>query len=193
MRVLGINCSPRKGGNTEFLIKEVFKPIEERGHETILFQLGGKDVKGCKACMACRNDRTGHCVQDNKAINECILEMMKADAIIIGTPTYFTDITTEAKALMDVAGYVLSGIGTPLKRKVGAAVVAVRRAGSIHAFDTLNHFFLIKEMLVPGSTYWNMAFGRNKGEVANDAEGMNTMKSLGENIAWLMERTQNKD
>ena len=188
MRVLGINCSPRVGGNTEHLIKEVFKPLEEEGFETYLYQLGGKDIKGCKGCMACRKERTGHCVQRNDAINECIDEMLKADAIIIGSPTYFADISTEAKALIDVAGYAISSLGNPLKHKIGAAVTAVRRGGSIHAFDSINHFFLIKEMIIPGSSYWNIAYGRDKEEVLNDAEGMRTMRALGENMAWLLKK-----
>ncbi len=192
MKVLGINCSPRKGGNTEAMIKEVFKPLEANGINTTLFQLGGKKVKGCQACMGCRKEKKGHCVKKNEAINECIDEMLKADAIIIGSPTYFTDVTTEAKALIDVAGYAISGLGNPLKRKIGAAVIAVRRGGSIHAFDTINHFFLIKEMIVPGSTYWNISYGKDKGEVNNDEEGMKTMKNLGENIAWLLEKTLSK-
>ncbi|MCJ7448800.1 MAG: flavodoxin family protein [Bacteroidales bacterium] len=188
MKVLGINCSPRKRGNTELLIKEVFKALEANGIKTELFQLGGKNVNGCIACTKCREAKDGKCHQKNAAINHCISKMLKADAIIIGSPVYFSDLSAQAKALIDVAGYALRGAGNPLKRKPGAAVVAVRRAGAIHAFDSINHFFLINEMIIPGSSYWNIAIGREKGEVAKDEEGMKTMRVLGENMAWLLKR-----
>jgi len=186
MKVLGINCSPRKGGNTEILIKEVFKSLEKECIKTELFQIGGKELNGCVACMKCRKEADGVCHKKNKVINECIEKMLEADGIIIGSPVYFADLTSEAKALIDVAGYALRGAGNPLKRKVGAAVIAVRRAGAIHAFDSINHFFLINEMIIPGSSYWNLAIGREKGDVLKDEEGMKTMKVLGENMAWLL-------
>jgi multimeric flavodoxin WrbA len=188
MKLLGINCSPRKGGNTEILIKEVFKSLEENGIKTELFQLGGKKLNGCIACMKCRKAGDGRCHQENEVINQCIKKMVKADAIIIGSPVYYADLTAQTKALIDVAGYAIRGAGNPLKRKVGAAVIAVRRAGAIHALDSINHFFLINEMIIPGSSYWNLAVGREKGDVLKDEEGMKTMKVLGENIAWLMKR-----
>jgi multimeric flavodoxin WrbA len=188
MKVLGINCSPRKGGNTELLVKEVFKALEKNGIKTEFFQLGGKKVNGCIACMKCRKAKDGKCHQKNEVINRCIKKMVKADAIIIGSPTYFSDLSTEAKALIDVAGYALRGAGNPLKKKPGAAVISVRRAGAIHAFDSINHFFLINEMIIPGSSYWNIAIGKEKGEVLKDEEGMKVMRTLGENMAWLMKR-----
>jgi len=186
MKVLGINCSPRKGGNTEILIKEVFKPLEKSGIKTEFFQLGGKKVNGCIACMKCRKAKDGKCHQKNETINKCIGKMLKSDAIIIGSPTYFSDLSTEAKALIDVAGYAIRGAGNPLKRKPGAAVISVRRAGAVHAFDSINHFFLINEMIIPGSSYWNIGIGREKGDVLKDEEGMRTMKTLGENMAWVL-------
>jgi multimeric flavodoxin WrbA len=188
MKVLAINCSPRKGGNTEILLKEVLKAMEKEGIKTELFHLGGKNVNGCIACMKCVKEKDGRCHQKNKVLNDCIEMMIKSDAIIIGSPTYFADLSTEAKALIDVAGYALRAAGNPLRRKPGAAVIAVRRAGAIHAFDSINHFFLINEMIVPGSSYWNIGIGRNKGEVLKDEEGMKTMKTLGENMAWLMKK-----
>jgi multimeric flavodoxin WrbA len=188
MKVLGINGSPRTGGNTELLIREVFKPLEAKGIKTEFFQLGGKKVNGCIACMKCRKAADGKCHQKNEVINKLIKKMLKADAIIIGSPVYLADISSETKALIDVAGYALGSMGKPLKRKPGAAVIAVRRAGAIHAFDSINHFFLINEMIIPGSSYWNIGIGRNKGEVLQDEEGMKTMKVLGENMAWLLEK-----
>jgi multimeric flavodoxin WrbA len=192
MKVLGINCSPRKGGNTEILIKEIFKSLEKNGIRTDFFQLGGKKVNGCIACMKCRKAKDGRCHQDNVVLNKCIEKMVEADAIIIGSPTYFSDISTEAKALIDVAGYSLRGAGNPLKKKIGAAVISVRRAGAIHAFDSINHFFLINEMIIPGSSYWNIGIGREKGEVLKDEEGMQVMKTLGENMAWLLKKIKDK-
>ena len=188
MKVLGINCSPRKGGNTEILIKEVFRSLEENGVKTEFFQLGGKKVNGCIACMKCRKAKDGKCHQKNDVLNKVILKMVKADAIIIGSPTYFSDLSTEAKALIDVAGYSLRGAGNPLKKKLGAAVISVRRTGAIHAFDSINHFFLINEMIIPGSSYWNIGVAGQKGEVINDEEGMQTMRVLGDNIAWLLKK-----
>jgi multimeric flavodoxin WrbA len=188
MKVVGFNCSPRKGGNTEILIKEVLKALEDEGIKTELVQVGGKRVNGCVACMKCRKKKDGYCHKDNDLINECIEKMLKADGIIIGSPVYFADISSEAKSLIDVAGYALRGAGNPLRRKVGAAVIAVRRAGAIHAFDSINHFFLINEMIIPGSSYWNIGIGREKGEVLKDEEGLRTMKVLGENMSWLLKK-----
>ncbi|MGA1976833.1 MAG: flavodoxin family protein [Bacteroidales bacterium] len=188
MKVIGINCSPRKGGNTELLIKEVFKSLNDNGVRTEFFQLGGKKVHGCIACLKCRKAADGICHQSNEAINQAIQKMIRADAIIIGSPVYFSDITAEAKALIEVSGYAIRGAGNLLRRKLGAAVISVRRAGAIHAFDSINHFFLINEMIIPGSSYWNIAIGREKGEVLMDDEGMRTMRTLGENMAWLLHR-----
>ncbi|MCX6330547.1 MAG: flavodoxin family protein [Bacteroidia bacterium] len=192
MKAIGINCSPRKGGNTEILIKEVLNVLEENGIKTEFIQLGGKKVAGCIACMKCRKAKDGRCHQDNVVLNKFIEKMVEADAIIIGSPTYFSDISAEAKALIDVAGYSLRGAGNPLKKKIGAAVISVRRAGAIHAFDSINHFFLINEMIIPGSSYWNIGIGREKGEVIKDEEGMQVMKTLGENMAWLLKKIKDK-
>ncbi len=188
MKVLGINCSPRKGGNTELLIREVFKALEANDIETDFFQLGGKKVNGCIACQKCKQEKDGRCHQDNEVINSCIKRIIEADGIIIGAPVYFADVASQAKALIDVAGYAIRGAGSALKGKVGAGVIAVRRAGAIHAFDSINHFFLINEMIIPGSSYWNIGIGREKGEVLKDEEGMNTMKVLGENMAFLLKK-----
>ncbi|HKK42580.1 MAG TPA: flavodoxin family protein [Bacteroidales bacterium] len=192
MKVLGINCSPRKAGNTELLIKEVFKALEKEGIKTEFFQLGGKNLKGCVACMKCVKKGDGRCHKDNDVINECIGKMVKADGIIIGSPVYHADLTADAKALLEVASYSLRASGSPLKYKIGAGVIAVRRAGAIHAFDSINHFFLINQMIIPGSSYWNIGIGREKGEVLKDEEGMRTMKDLGKNMAWLLKKTNTK-
>lgn len=188
MKILGINGSPRKNGNTKALLETVFKPLEEAGHETEIYQLGGKPIHGCTACLKCREVKDQRCHVKNDAINECIQKMIEADAIIIGSPVYFTDVTTEIKALIDVAGYVTRGCGDLLRRKVGAGVVAARRGGQLHALSTINNLFLITEMIVPGSSYWTFALGKAEGDVLNDEEGIKTMTTLGENMAWLLDK-----
>lgn len=188
MKILGINGSPRRNGNTKLLIETAFKPLEEAGFETELFQLGGKPVHGCTACGKCREIKDQKCHIKNDVLNECIAKMIEADAIILGSPVYFADVTTEMKALIDVAGYVTRGNGHLLKRKVGAAVISVRRGGQLHTFESMNNFFLINQMIVPGSSYWNFAYGKNPGDVLNDDEGIQTIQTLGENMAWLLQK-----
>ncbi len=188
MKVLAVNGSPRKGGNTELLIKEVFKSLEAEEVETELMQIGGKDVNGCTACGKCRQEKDGRCHIQNDLLNECIEKMEQADGIILGSPVYFADITSELKALIDVSGYASRGAGNPLRRKVGAGVVVARRAGGMTAFDSINRFFLIGEMIIPGSSYWNVGFGKEKGDVLSDEEGLKTMRTLGENMAWLIRK-----
>lgn len=188
MKVLAINGSPRKGGNTEILLRTVFHELEKEGIETELVQVGGKLVHGCTACMKCREIKDGRCHIKNDLINQIIEKMLEADGIILGSPVYFADITSEMKALIDVSGYVTRGNGHLLRRKVGAAVVVERRGGAMHAFETMNNFFLINQMIIPGSSYWNFAFGGAPGDVLKDAEGLQTMRTLGENMAWVMKR-----
>ena len=190
MKVVAFNGSPRKNGNTALLIQEIFKMLENEGIETELIQLGNKKVHGCTACGICKEKKDGKCHIKNDALNLCIEKMVEADGVIIGSPVYFADVTTEIKALIDVAGYVTRASGHLLKRKVGAAVIAVRRGGALHAFESINNFFLINQMIVPGSSYWNFAIGRDSGDVLNDAEGMQTMHTLAENMAWLLKKVK---
>jgi multimeric flavodoxin WrbA len=188
MKVVAFNGSPRKNGNTICLIEKALKPLEKAGIETEIVQIGGKLIHGCIACYKCFENKDCRCIQRDDVVNDCIKKMKKADGIILASPTYFADITPELKALIDRAGLVSRANGNFLRRKVGAAVIAVRRAGAIHAFDTINHFFLISEMVIPGSCYWNIGFGREKGEVKKDKEGIATMTMLGENMAWLLKK-----
>jgi len=190
MKVIAFNGSARKDGNTAILIKHVFQELEKEGIETEMIQLAGKKINGCIACYKCFENKDKYCSVKNDIVNECIEKMLDADGIILGSPTYVADITSEMKALIDRAGLVARANGDMFKRKVGAAVIAVRRAGSIHAFDSINHFFLIGQWIVPGSSYWNMGIGRNKGEVEQDEEGLRTMKVLGQNMAWLLKKIQ---
>ena len=188
MKVVAFNGSARKNGNTAILINYVLRELENEGIETELVQLSGKKIRGCIACMKCFENKDQRCSVTKDDINSCIEKMIAADGIILGSPTYFANISTELKALIDRSGMTSIANDRVLKRKVGAAVVAVRRGGSIHAFNAINHFFFIEEMIVPGSTYWNMGIGMDKGDVENDEEGLNTMKVLGENMAWLLKK-----
>jgi multimeric flavodoxin WrbA len=188
MKVVAFNGSARKNGNTSILISHVFQALEKEGIDTALVQLAGKKIRGCIACMKCFENKDKRCSVTDDDLNACIEKMIAADGIILGSPTYFANISTEMKALIDRSGMVGIANGRMFKRKVGAAVVAVRRGGSIHAFNAINHFFFIEEMIVPGSVYWNMGFGLDKGDVEKDDEGVNTMKILGENMAWLLKK-----
>lgn len=188
MKVVAFNCSPRKNGNTSHMIQDVFKVLNSEGIETEMIQVGGNDIHGCRACGSCGKTKNMRCVMDDDIINACVQKMAEADGIIIGSPTYFADVNTETKALIDRAGYVMKMNGNPLKRKAGAAVVAARRAGGIHAFDTINHLFTISEMITVGSSYWNVSLARMEGDYEKDAEGGKTMKDLGENMAWLLKK-----
>ena len=188
MKVVAFNGSARKDGNTAILIGKVFRVLETEGIETELIQLAGSRIHGCIACMKCFKNKDQRCSVKEDNANECIEKMLGADGIILGSPTYFANVSTEMKALIDRAGMVSRANSDMLARKVGAAVVAVRRAGSIHVFNSINHFFFIGQMIVPGSSYWNLGMGREKGEVEKDEEGIQTMKDLGRNMAWLLKK-----
>ena len=185
MKAVALNGSPRKGGNTEILLKKVLAPLAVSGWETEFIQLGGTPIRGCQACYQCFKKKNSRCSQKGDVFNQCMEKMVAADAIILGSPTYFTDVSAEMKALLDRAGLVALANGGLFRGKIGAAVVAVRRGGGTHAFDTMNHMFLMSGTIVPGSTYWNLGFGLDKGEVAKDDEASRNMKDLGQTIAWL--------
>lgn len=188
MKVIAINGSPRPNGNTALLINTLLSELNKEGIETEIVQLGGQKIHGCTACMKCVEAKNRRCVIDNDILNDLSTKMFEADGIIIGSPTYFANVTTEVKALIDRVGLVAIANGYLLKRKVGVAVVSVRRAGAIAAFDAINKLFLINQVVVPGSVYWNLGVGRAEREVEQDEEGLNTMKILGENMAWLLKK-----
>jgi multimeric flavodoxin WrbA len=192
MKAVAFNGSPRKGGNTELLLKKALEPIREAGMETELIQIGGEPVHGCTACYKCRENKDSKCAIKTDMINECIGKMIEADAIILGSPTYFADMTSEMKALIDRAGFVAMANGRLFSRKIGAAVVVNRRGGAVNVLDSINHLFLISRMIVPGSTYWNFGVGGGKGDVEKDEEALNNMKDLGETIAWLVKSLRSK-
>jgi len=188
MKVVAFNGSARKDGNTAILIGYVLKELEKENIETELVQFSGSRIHGCIACMKCFENKDKRCSVKDDIANDCIEKMKAADGIILGSPTYFANVSTEMKALIDRAGMVSRANSDMLARKVGAAVVAVRRAGAIHVFNSINHFFFIGQMIVPGSSYWNLGMGRQKGEVEKDDEGIETMKHLGRNMAWLLKK-----
>ncbi|MHB8843123.1 MAG: flavodoxin family protein [Nitrospirota bacterium] len=186
MKVIAFNGSARKDGNTAILLNMVLDELKAAGAETELYQLSGKPIQGCIACMKCFENKNQRCAVDKDIVNECIQKMVEADAILLGSPTYFADVSASMKALIERAGMVGRANNDMYRRKVGAGVVAVRRAGAYHVFSSLNAFFLIGQMIVPGSSYWNLAHGRLPGEVKNDEEGVRTMQQLGQNVAWLV-------
>jgi len=185
MKAVFINGSPRKGGNTEILLRAAMKPLEAAGWETPFIQLGGAKIKGCIACYKCFENKDQRCAVKNDVLNDCLEQIFSADALVLGSPTYFTDVTAELKALIDRTGLVAIANGGLLYGKVGAAVIAVRRGGGTHAYDSINHMYLMSGMVVPGSTYWNLGYGLNPGDVSGDAEALRNMGHLGQAIACL--------
>ena len=190
IKVVAFNGSARRGGNTAILLRAVLKVLAENGIETELVELSGSKIHPCRACRQCSVRKDRRCSQTDDVVNACIEKMEAADGILLGSPTYVADISPEIKSLIDRACLVSGANGGMFRHKVGAAVVAVRRAGAIHAFDALNHFFLITEMVIPGSSYWNIGIGREAGEVEKDEEAMRTMKVLGRNFAWLLKNIE---
>jgi len=188
VKVVAFNGSARKDGNTAILIRRVLQVLEEEGIKTELIQLAGQQIRGCNACRTCYTTKNKRCAIEDDNVNKYIRKMLKADGIVLGSPVYFSMMTPELKALMDRAFYVARANSDMFKRKVGVAVVAVRRAGGIPTFDAINHFFLISQMIVPGSSYWNVGVGSKKGDVESDEEGLKTMEDLGKNMAWLIKK-----
>ncbi len=185
MKAVAFNGSPRKNGNTHMMLETVLGELKSAGWETELVQVGGRLLRGCLACGSCFKNKNQRCVTEDDPINEWIAKMIQADAIILGSPTYYANLSSEIKALIDRAGFVCMANGNLLAGKIGAAVAVARRGGAIHVFDSLNHLFSISRMIVPGSTYWNMGYGLEPGDVAKDDEGLNNMRHLGKTIAWL--------
>jgi multimeric flavodoxin WrbA len=190
MKVVAFNGSARKDGNTAILVRRVLLVLEAKKIETELIQLAGEQLYDCTACGTCKKVKNRECKIVNDNLNLYIDKMAQADGIILGSPTYFSMMSPKMKALIDRAGYVARANGNMFKRKVGAAVVAVRRAGGMPTFDAINHFFLINQMIVPGSSYWNIGVGDKIGDVEKDEEGLKTMDVLGKNMAWLLKKTR---
>ena len=188
MKVIAFNGSARKDGNTAAMIRWVFGELEKEGIETELYQMKGRKISPCIACFKCFQNKNMRCAVENDDVNECIEKMKEADGMILGSPVYFADVTPQIKALIDRAGMVSIANDGMFARKVGASVVVARRGGAIHTFDSLNHFYFITQMIVPGSSYWNMGFGMEPGAVEKDDEARGTMVTLGQNMAWLLKK-----
>ena len=192
MKILAINGSPRKNGNTSVMIDAVLEPLKKLHAEFDIVSLSSLNIRGCKACLGCRNSNsdTPRCTQEDKDDFKGMIErFLWADAIILGSPVYFGSAVPELMALLHRVGYAVRASKKPLlKNKVGAAIAVARRAGQNFTIAQLNYFFFINGMIVPGSTYWNIGFGGAPGEVINDAEGMTTMHELGENIAGILNK-----
>ena len=191
MKVVAFNGSPRKNGNTSILINTIFDELKAENIETEMVQLGGNLVRGCSGCRQCAVNQNKRCIFEDDIINDCITKMIEADGIILGSPVYYSNVTTEMKALIDRAGLVTKSNGTLLRNKVGASVVAMRRGGNDHAFNSMNYLFLANEMIIPGSTYWNMGIGKDPGEVLKDEDGIKNMKNLGQKMSWLLKKINN--
>src|SRR3989339_313012 len=192
MNVLLINGSPRKNGNTCYLLNKVITTLTENGIATELIHLADKNINGCTGCFKCAVNKDKKCVIKLDDFNEVFAKMLEADGIIIGSPTYFTDVTTEVKSILDRAGAVAFVNDGLFRHKAGAAVIALRRGGGVHAFDTINHMFLMNQMFVVGSTYWNLGFGLNEGDVKNDTEGLANMEDLANSMAFLLKKIKDQ-
>jgi multimeric flavodoxin WrbA len=188
MKVVGFNGSPRKKGNTFIAIRKVFEALEKEGIETELIHIAGDSVQGCDACGICKKTKDGFCNIDSDMVNECLKKMYECEGMIIGSPVYFGSVTPQVKSLIDRSGYASRAAGDLLKRKVGAGVIAVRRQGAVETLHQINNLFLLSQVIIPGSIYWNMGIGREKGEIEDDEEGMRTFRILGENMAWLIKK-----
>ena len=187
-KVVLFNGSPRKKGNTDYCLDIVIEELEAAGIECEKIWIGMEKLRGCISCYRCAQNKDKKCAQDDDKMNEYIAKIIEADGVILGSPTYFSDVTTNIKALIERAGLVGKLNGSIYKHKVGAAVVAVRRQGANHVFSSINFFFLINEMIVVGSSYWNLGIGLNPGDVKKDAEGIGTFKDLGKNMAYVLQK-----
>lgn len=188
MLVVALNGSPKINGNTAQSLKIVLNELEKENIATELIQLGGKEILGCKACMMCKRNQDKRCAGRNDEFNAILERVYQADGLLIGSPTYFSNMTPEVKAFLDRCGYVSMQNNNPMRRKVGATVVSARRAGSNFVFSSINLFFGITEMITVGSSYWNMTLSGMPGDVQKDDEGIRTFQNLGKNMAWLLKK-----
>lgn len=192
MKVIAINGSTKKNGNTSIIIKAVFSELKKSDIETEMIDLDNNKISGCIGCGHCFKSKDNKCVFRNDIVNECIEKMAEADGIILASPVYFADVTANMKALLERVGMVSKANDNIFKHKIGASVVAVRRGAATRAFDTMNYFLHYNQMYLVGGTYWNMVYGEEAGEVFNDAEGMKNMESIGQNMAWLLRKINEK-
>jgi multimeric flavodoxin WrbA len=188
MKVIAFNGSPRLNGNTHQALEIVLTELRQEGIETELIDICREDLKPCRACGTCGRNKDERCVMGDDHLNEYIQKVKAADGLLIGSPVYFGSMNAQTKALVDRLGYVARANGDMLRRKVGAAVAINRRAGALDAFDQINKLFLISQMIVPGSSYWNVGVALKPGDIVSDEEGVRTLKILGQNMAWLLKK-----
>jgi multimeric flavodoxin WrbA len=181
-KVIAFIGSPRKGGNSELLTNELLRAAEQEGVETEVVRLAEYDLKPCDACLSCRKTKKCKINDDGEKL---FSKMMEADAVVLATPVYFGSCSPQTKIFIDRMGYVAKAQGLPLNNKVGSPLVVARRAGANFAYAQLLFFFLISGMIVPGVSYWTVAYGREKGEVLNDKEGVDTAREMGKKLTWL--------
>ena len=191
MKVIAFNGSPNKSGNTYYAIRTVFDELEKHGIETEIVHLGNKAIRGCIGCNQCAKNKNEKCVLPEDGVNECIQKIKEADGIILASPTYYSGISGTMKSFLDRFFYATDSNGGMLRHKDGASVVAVRRAGGIPVFNQLNNYINYAEMLMPSSNYWNVISGTVPGDALKDEEGMQIMRVLGKNMAWLMKLVEN--
>ncbi len=191
MKMVAFNGSPNKEGNTWHAIKMVTDELEKEGIETEIIHVGNKVIRGCTACGQCMKNKNEQCVLPGDEVNGWIQKMKQADGIILGSPVHYAAMAGTMKSFLDRAFYVTSVNDGMLRHKVGAAVVAVRRSGGLPAFDQLNNYLCYSEMLLPTSNYWNVIHGTRPGEATQDQEGVQIMRVLGRNMAWLMKLVEN--
>ena len=190
MKILAISGSPRKNGNTDTLLKAALARLEEDGIETEFISLSGKKILTCNACMACTKKPV--CVLDDD-FGPIYQAMLESDGFIVGSPVYFGSATAETMALLDRAGYVARKNGHLFSRKVGGPITVARRTGQNFTFAQLLMWFMINGMIVPGSTYWNIAFGSHAVDVLKDSEGVETITAFAANLAWLLKKIKEPD
>lgn len=192
MKVLAVNGSARKDGNTAILINLVLDELKKEKIDTELVQMGGHNLAGCRACYSCFKNRDRRCAVKKDMLNEILEKLDSSDGLLLGSPTYFSDVSSNMRSFIERCGFVARANDYMYRRKVGAAVVAVRRAGAVPAFSSMNLFLHYMQMVMPGASYWSLGVGRDPGEVLKDEEGVQTMKSLGQNMAWLMKKLREK-
>lgn len=190
MRVLGINGSPHRNGNTAVMLGWALDALQATGVETELYQLAGKPIAGCIDCRRCFTNKDRRCSVDSDSFNEILGKIIASDGVLIAAPTYVANIPANVKAVIERTAYVNKANDWMLKRKVGASIIVARRGGAIDAFNAINHLFLHAQMIIPGSCYWNMGYGWRDQDVLSDEEAQVTMRTLGENVAWLLEKTR---
>jgi len=186
MKVIAINGSPRKKGNTAFAMQTVIRELEDAGIEVELIHIGHLQLRGCIACGKCSVTKNKRCITTDDIVNEVIPKIIQADGFLIGSPVYWSGMNGTMKAFLDRLFYVSSANGNFFRHKVGAAVAAVRRSGGIPTLEQLNKYLQYAEMFIPASNYWGVIHGRTEGEAQQDQEGVQIMRILGKNMAWLM-------